>query len=99
MTQTCISYEVNLRLGDAVNDSCLIDLHEVAERHPLQNGHRLEVIAGSFASPDATEYDVVELAEVDSHGSRVNSLEWFTTDKAPVRKMATTSDHLRTQPS
>lgn len=73
--------EVNLRLGDAVNDSCLIDLHEVAERHMLQNDHHLEVIGGNFASPNATEYDVVELAEVDPHGSRVNSLEWFTTDK------------------
>lgn len=62
-------------------DSCLIDLHEVAERHPLQNGHRLEVIGGSFASPEATEYDVVELAEVDAHGDRVTPLEWFTADK------------------
>jgi hypothetical protein len=45
--------EVNLRLGDAVNDSCVIDLHEVAERHPIQDDHRLEVLAGSFGSPDA----------------------------------------------
>lgn len=73
--------EVTLRLGDAVDDSCVIDLHEVAEKHPIQDGHRLEVIAGSFASPNASEFDVVELAEVDSNGNRVNSLEWFTADK------------------
>jgi len=76
--------EVNLRLGgtgDTIEDSCVINLHEVAERHPLRHGHKLEVRAGSFASPDATEYDIFELAEVDLEGNRGDVLEWFTADK------------------